>query len=256
MAFIQLSNATVEFPVFNAKGRSLKNAVFNLATGGAIGRDGAGHVIVRALDGVSLTIRDGERVGLVGHNGSGKTTLLRVLSSIYYPTTGRAVIEGVARPFINISLGIDPESTGRENIYIRAALMGIAKSKIAPLVDDIVEFAELGDFIEMPVRTYSSGMYLRLAFTIATVIQPEILIMDEWLSMGDANFQTKAKQRLEELVGKTSILVLASHSRPLLLNNCSRVIWLEHGKVRMDGPAKTVLDGYFGPEGTSAPAAA
>jgi lipopolysaccharide transport system ATP-binding protein len=246
MAYIFLDRVEVDFPIFNAKSRSLKSRMLNIATGGAIASDNSGHIVVRALDNINIEINHGERVGLVGHNGSGKTTLLRVLSKIFLPTFGSAIIEGVPVPLINISLGIDPESTGRENIFIRGALMGMPKKRILDIIDEVIDFAELGDFIEMPVRTYSSGMYLRLAFTIATAIQPEILIMDEWLSAGDESFQIKAKRRFDELVGRTSILVVASHSRDTIQHNCTRAIWMEHGHVKLDGEAEEVLDAYFG----------
>lgn len=246
MTSIQLKNVSVEFPIYNTPSRSLKNRVLNFATGGKIERKSDRLVIVSGLDDISLTFRDGERIGLIGHNGSGKTTLLRVLSGIYIPTHGEAVINGTCISLINISLGIDPDATGYENIRLRAAMMGMSPQEIAEKIDEIAEFSDLGDFLDVPFRTYSSGMQLRLAFATSTAVRPEILIMDEWLSTGDENFKERANQRMEELVGSTKILILASHSRELLTTNCSRVIWLDRGKVRMDGEPAEVLSAYFG----------
>lgn len=246
MTSIQLKNVSVEFPIYNTPSRSLKNRVLNFATGGKIERKSDRLVIVSGLDDISLTFREGERIGLIGHNGSGKTTLLRVLSGIYIPTHGEAVINGTCISLINISLGIDPDATGYENIRLRAAMMGMSPQEIAEKIDEIAEFSDLGDFLDVPFRTYSSGMQLRLAFATSTAVRPEILIMDEWLSTGDENFKERANQRMEELVGSTKILILASHSRELLTTNCSRVIWLDRGKVRMDGEPAEVLSAYFG----------
>lgn len=246
MTSIILTGVSVEFPVFNAASRSLKNRVLSVATGGAIDRRVDGHVIVRGLEDVSFSVNEGDRIGLVGHNGSGKTTLLRVLSGIYKPTSGSAVIDGECVSLINISLGIDPEATGRENIRLRAAMMGMRPIELREQFDGIAEFTGLGDFLDMPFRTYSSGMQLRLAFSTSTAIRPEILVMDEWLSTGDEDFKQKADRRLREIVETTKILVLASHSRELLQKNCNRILWMEHGRVRMDGPPNEVLPAYFG----------
>lgn len=246
MTSITLTGVSVEFPVFNAASRSLKNKFLSVATGGAIDRRDYGHVIIRGLDDVSFSLKEGDRVGLVGHNGAGKTTLLRVLSGIYRPTTGTASIRGECVSLINISLGIDPEATGRENIRLRAAMMGMKPDELRERFDDIAEFTGLGEFLDLPFRTYSSGMQLRLAFSTSTAIRPEILVMDEWLSTGDEDFRHKADTRLREIVDSTKILVLASHSKELLLNNCNRILWMEHGRVRMDGPAEEVLAAYFG----------
>jgi lipopolysaccharide transport system ATP-binding protein len=245
MTSILLQNVSVEFPVFNAGTRSLKNRVLNIATGGIISRRSDGHVVVKSLENICLTLNEGERLGLVGHNGAGKTTLLRVLSGIYSPTHGFAKISGECVSLINISLGIDPEATGRENIRLRAAMMGMSPAELKREFDKVAEFSGLGDFLDMPFRTYSSGMQLRLAFSISTAIRPEILIMDEWLSTGDEEFQAKANERLHDVVSATKILILASHSKELLLNNCDRIVWLEHGRIRMDGPSREVATAYF-----------
>ncbi len=243
---IKFNNVSVEFPIFNASQRSLKNAVLNAATGGQLGTDKAGHTLVKALNNISFEMLDGERVGLIGHNGAGKTTLLRLLSGAYHPTSGITSSQGEIGSLIDISLGIDPEATGIENIYIRSRLLGLTKKETDDKLGDIIEFSELGEFIDMPIRTYSSGMHLRLAFAVATMIRPDILIMDEWLSVGDESFQEKAEARLNELISSTKILVIASHSRELLHRTCNRVIWLEHGQIKMDADTETVLNSYFG----------
>lgn len=244
-AFIHLESVTVDFPIFNASSLSLKNKVLKAVTGGKISTRHDGHVIVRGLENINLKVKSGERLGIVGHNGAGKTTLLRVLSGIYHPTAGRAAIFGHCTSLINISLGIDNEATGRENITLRATLMGMTPKVIEEMMDDVIEFSGLGEFIDMPFRTYSSGMQMRLAFAVSTAIKPQILIMDEWLSTGDQDFQERAKQRMNDIVDSTEILILASHSRDLLLNNCTRVIWMEQGKIKMDGPAHQIVELYF-----------
>jgi lipopolysaccharide transport system ATP-binding protein len=246
MASIRLSNVSVEFPVFNAVTLSLKNRLLSAATGGLIDRRWDGHVIVRGLRDINLTLAEGERLGLVGHNGAGKTTLLRVLSGIYHPTQGISEIDGECVSLINMSLGIDPEATGRENIRLRAAIMGIPAAELCERIDEIAEFSGLGEFLDMPFRTYSTGMQMRLAFSTSTAVRPEILMLDEWLSTGDEDFKEKSNRRLQDIVNSTKILVLASHSKELLLANCNRIIWMEHGHVRRDGPAADVAREYFG----------
>ncbi|MFD1197975.1 ABC transporter ATP-binding protein [Brucella gallinifaecis] len=246
MSLIKLNNVSVEFPIYNSSSRSLKNRVLSIATGGKIERKTDRLVVIRGLERISTTLRDGDRIGLIGHNGSGKTTLLRVLSGIYTPTQGTAYIDGTCVSLINIQLGIDPDATGRENIRLRSAMMGMHPKEIDTKFEEIAEFSGLGDFLDMPFRTYSSGMQLRLAFAASTSVRPEILIMDEWLSTGDENFKERANKRMHELVGSTKILVLASHSRDLLTKNCNRILWLEHGHLKMDGPTQEVLSAYFG----------
>lgn len=246
MAFIEFNDVCVDFPIYNASSRSLKNRLLQVATGGQLGADQQGRVIVRALEGLNFTLKDGDRVGIIGHNGAGKTTLLRLLSGVYEPSSGNARIVGKIGSLIAISLGIDPEFTGRENIYLRGAMLGIEKSEINKQLDEIIEFSELGGFIDMPVRTYSTGMHLRLAFSVSTILRPEILLMDEWLSVGDEGFKHKAESRMKELVQSTNILVIASHSKNLILKTCNRVIWLEHGKIRMDASTAEAVAAYFG----------
>lgn len=246
MASIEFSNVCVDFPIYNANGRSLKNRLIQVATGGQLGADQQGRVVVRALEDLNFSIKDGDRVGLLGHNGAGKSTLLRLLSGVYSPSSGTAHINGDIGSLIDISLGIDPEATGRENIYFRGGLLGMTRSEINSQIEEIIEFSELGNFVDMPLRTYSTGMHLRLAFAVSTIVRPEILLMDEWLSVGDEGFKHKAEVRMTELVQSTNILVIASHSRDLVFHTCNRVIWLDHGKIRMDGDPQSVATAYFG----------
>jgi lipopolysaccharide transport system ATP-binding protein len=231
VARIRAHGLVVEFPIYGASGRSLKNAVMRAATGGLLAKDASERIVVRALNGVSFELREGDRVGLVGHNGSGKTTLLRVLAGAYEPVAGTIEIEGRVASMLSISLGMDPEATGHENIFLRAAIMGMRPHEIAPLIEEIREFSELGDYIHMPLRTYSSGMAMRLAFAISTCVTADIILMDEWLSVGDAGFAKKAQERLARVLDRAKIMVLASHNEELIRDNCNRVIRLDHGEI-------------------------
>jgi lipopolysaccharide transport system ATP-binding protein len=223
--------------------------MIQVATGGIIAPDHTGHMVVQALTNLNFSIQAGERVALLGHNGAGKTTLLGALSRIYSPTSGSVNIHGKVGSLINISLGTDLESTGRENIFLRAAVLGIGRNFIKENFEKIVEFSELGDFVDLPVRTYSAGMKMRLAFAVSTILRPEILLMDEWLSVGDRNFRLKTNARLDEMLKETKILVLATHSKEMALRHCNRAFWLEHGRLKMDGPVKSVIDAYSASSG-------
>ena len=231
MPYIKAHEVIVDFPIYNASHRSLKTVVLRATTGGRIGRDSGNRVVVRAIDQLSFEIREGDRVGLVGQNGSGKTTLLRVISGIYEPQGGTLQVQGRTATLLDLSLGIDPEATGYDNIVFRGILAGLHPRAIKARMSEIAEFTELGDYLDMPVRTYSSGMQIRLAFAVATSVEADILVMDEWLSVGDAEFSKKAAARLERLVEKTPILVLASHNQELVRDVCNRVFRLEHGKM-------------------------
>lgn len=201
------------------------------ATGGRMGSDEQGCIVVRALQNICLDLKEGDRLGVIGHNGAGKSTLLRVISGVYDPTGGSVEVTGKVTSLIDLSLGMDGEATGIENIFLRGALLGFKRRWLSKKIKEIVDFAGLGDFIEMPLRTYSTGMQMRLAFSIATLEQPEILVMDEWLSVGDADFQEKSQQRLNEIIKKTNILVIATHSVELVQRVCNRMIKLERGAM-------------------------
>jgi lipopolysaccharide transport system ATP-binding protein len=246
MTNITLSQASVEIPVFNSASRSLTNSLVRAATGGLLTTHKGGHVSIRALSEISFELRPGDRLGVIGHNGSGKSTLLRLLTGIYSPTSGAVSRSGTIASLMDISFGINQDNTGRENIFLRGKLMGLSKREIDEKIDEIVAFTELGAYINLPVRTYSSGMLLRLAFSVATSIRADIIIMDEWLSVGDEGFADRAQTRLNELVDESEILVIASHSRALIEKTCNRVLWLEHGLVKMLGGTKEVVDAYFG----------
>lgn len=230
MAHISAEGICVEFPIWNPSRRSLKNAVLRATTGGRLARETSTRFIVRALSDLSFEFSRGDRIGLVGRNGSGKTTLLRVLTGIYEPIRGRLEVSGRVSSLLDLSLGMDHEATGLENIVLRGVLMGLSPSAIESKIDEIADFSELGDYLSMPIRTYSSGMLLRLAFAVSTSVAPEILLLDEWLSVGDASFRDKAEGRLVELIESSAIMVLASHDESLIRRFCSRMLRLEHGR--------------------------
>lgn len=246
MAKLKLEHVCVDFPIFNSSSRSLTNSLVSAATGGKITADKQGHVKIRALNEINLEINSGDRLGIVGHNGSGKSTLLRVLAGIYEPTAGRIERHGTIASLVDIGLGISPENTGKENIYLRGQLMGLKNKEIAKKLDEIIDFSQLGDFISLPVRTYSSGMLLRLAFAVSTAITADILIMDEWLSVGDGEFAERAERRLTNLVENAEILILASHSKELIEKTSRRLLWIEKGEIKKIGTMQEVSDHYFG----------
>jgi lipopolysaccharide transport system ATP-binding protein len=246
MANISLHQASVVLPIFNSSSRSITNTLVSAATGGALTAQKGGHISIEALKDLDLEIESGDRLGIIGHNGSGKSTLLRLLSGIYEPSSGKITRSGSISSLVDISLGINPESTGRENIFLRGMLMGLSKKDIDEKIDEIIEFSELGDYINLPVRIYSSGMLLRLAFSVSTSIAADILIMDEWLSIGDGAFAERASNRLRELVDSSEILVIASHTRSLIEETCNKVVWLEHGAIKKVGLVSEITPEYFG----------
>lgn len=232
MAYLSLQNCSLYLPVYGAGNRSLKQMVLSAATGGRIASDSRNITVVEALRDISLEILPGDRVGLVGHNGAGKTTLLRMLAGIYEPTLGTMASEGRVTSLLDVTLGLDYEATGYENIILRGLILGASKAEMSRLTPSIAEFSELGDYLSMPVRTYSSGMVLRLAFSIVTSIHADVLLMDEWLSVGDAAFVEKAEGRMKEFVGRASILVLASHNAKIIGDLCNVLLTLEHGSIK------------------------
>jgi lipopolysaccharide transport system ATP-binding protein len=232
MVFISLSNCSLHLPVYGSGNRSLKQMVLSAATGGRIAASSRSITVVEALRNITLDIRPGDRVGLVGHNGAGKTSLLRMLAGIYEPTFGTMKSSGRVTSLLDVTLGMDHEATGYENIIIRGLIMGASKQQMRDLTDSIAEFSGLGDYLNMPVRTYSSGMVLRLAFAIVTSVEADVLLMDEWLSVGDAEFVLKAEERMKTFVGKASILVLASHNASIIDDLCNVRLTLEHGQIK------------------------
>jgi lipopolysaccharide transport system ATP-binding protein len=241
---VKFDRVSLEFPIYSPRGRSLKRSVLQLTTGGRIGLDARDRAVISALNDISFNVEHGERIGIVGHNGAGKSTLLRAIAGVYEPARGMISVCGKVGSLIDLTLGMDMEATGYENIRIRSLLLGLSRTEIAEYTDEIAQATELGEFLSMPIRTYSSGMLLRLAFAISTSVAPDILLMDEWIGVGDASFLKKAHDRLLGLVGRTGILFLASHSPPMIMDNCTRAIWLEKGEMRADGSPAEVLREY------------
>lgn len=232
MALIKARGLTVEFPIYGfTSHRSLKKSLLNVATGGMLARDTSDHVVVRALDDLDFEFHEGDRVGLIGHNGSGKTTLLQVLAGIYEPVGGELTVNGEITSMLGISLGMDGDVTGLENIYLRGRLLGLSRGRMDAMVDDIADFAGIGNYLHLPLRTYSSGMAMRLAFSVMTSVEADIILMDEWLSVGDAEFVQKAQARLIHVVDKARMVVIASHDLALIENQCNVILSLEHGKI-------------------------
>jgi ABC-2 type transport system ATP-binding protein len=244
---IHTEDAWVEFPIFDAKSRSLKKTLLGGA-GGTIGRNTSNVLVIEALKDITLSLRTGDRVGLVGHNGAGKSTLLRLLSGIYEPTRGKAVVKGRVAPIFDLGVGMDPEISGYENIIIRGLFLGETRKKMASKVDEIAEFTELGEYLSMPLRTYSTGMRVRLAMGVVTSIDPEILLLDEGIGAVDADFLKKAQTRLQKLVERSGILVFASHSTEFLARLCKTAIWIDHGSIKMMGAIEDVVREYEGAE--------
>jgi len=243
-ASLCLRDVSVEFPIYSGGSRSLRKVLFHSTTQGNLARDASDRITVLALNGVTLDVKHGDRLAIIGANGAGKSTLLKVLAGIYAPTGGRMHSSGRVSALLTASVGLNPDATGRENIIIRGMYMDVHPRDMSAHVDEIIEFTELGSFIDMPVRTYSAGMMVRLCFAVATSLRPEILLMDEWLAAGDAAFLHKARQRMEDFLSGTSILVLASHSLSLLNEWCNRAILLDQGRIVAAGGVEEVSAVY------------
>lgn len=219
--------------------------VTNIFLSGRLSEDKHKKIYVQSLRDISFSIKGGERVGLIGTNGAGKTTLLRTMSGIYEPVSGHLRIEGHISSLLDPSVGMNPELTGRENIRLRCYIDGVPHKQMNEIEEKVIEFSELGSYIDLPVKTYSSGMNLRLGFGLITAIDPQILLMDEWFMTGDEGFMLKATHRLENIVKKSQILIISTHSPQILIKWCNRIIWLEQGFLKMDGTPQEVLPVYL-----------
>ena len=235
---IEVNDVTMRFHMNTDRILSLKEFVTAALRGKLEFKD------LTALNHVSFTVKKGETVGLIGHNGAGKSTMLKVISGILEPSEGKVVTHGNIVPMLELGSGFDFDLTGRENIFLNGAILGYSEEFLKAKYDEIVEFSELGEFIEMPIRNYSSGMLARLAFSVAAEVQPEILIVDEILSVGDANFQEKSRKRMMELMSGGTTVLFVSHNLEQIREMCSRVVWLEHGTIQMVGDTKEVCDVY------------
>ena len=243
-AVVRLDGVSVVFPVYQAGSRSLKKRVLFHSSAGKIGRDARDQVVIEALNDISLSLMVGDRLALIGANGAGKTTLLRTIAGIYEPVRGEVTTHGRISPMLDISLGIDADLDGYDNIRTRALLLGLSPSAIELRLPEIAEFTGLGDYLDMPVRTYSAGMILRLSFAVATCFEPEILLMDESILAGDAHFLSKAEARIQAFIERASVLVLASHNLELSSRWCTKGIWLAQGRIREFGPIDSVITKY------------
>jgi ABC-type polysaccharide/polyol phosphate transport system ATPase subunit len=239
MARIELENVSLTFRVRPSGRITLKEFLIR-----QVRRSASPIIKVRALQDVSLALREGQRVGIIGHNGAGKSTLLKLLAGIYPPTHGKRIVEGRISSLFDIALGFEGDASGWENISYRGYLQGETPRSMRDKIKPIAEFSELGDFLNMPVRYYSAGMMVRLAFSIATAIEPEILLVDEVLSVGDMAFQEKARTRMREMMAKAQLIVAVSHDLPSLTKLCDQGVWMDHGRVRQVGPMPEVIRAY------------
>lgn len=242
MERVRLENVSLAYPIFSGNSRSLSEKLFaTLPVGGRLAHDARNHKLLTALHDVCLSLADGDRVALIGHNGAGKSTLLRVLAGVYEPTGGEIEVRGRIATLFDINLGMDESATGIECVYLRGTFLGLSPQEIGRALPDIAEFSGLGPYLGMPVGTYSAGMRLRLAFSISTLIRPDILLVDELIGGGDQAFRRRAQGRLAELFTRSSVLVMATHNRNLIEEYCNRAIWLDHGSVRLSGSVDEVF---------------
>jgi lipopolysaccharide transport system ATP-binding protein len=244
-ALVEVSGVSLDFPLYHAAGRSLKKMLLH-SVARRTGEDARHRVVVKALRDISLNLASGDRLGLIGGNGAGKTTLLRVMAGIYEPYSGAVRVQGSLNAMIDPQMGMNVNLTGRENIMLRGLYGGLEADEIEQLQEDVRVFADMDEFIDLPVRIYSAGMVIRLGFALATAIRPQVLLMDEWLLAGDASFMERARIRLEDMVRGAEILVLSTHNTDAMLDWCTRVIWMDEGRIREDGPAEQVMEHYLG----------
>ena len=234
MALIELENVSLDYPIYGTSSRSFKSTILNAATGGVL-KNQEKVLNVQALNQLSFKLKDGDRLGLVGHNGAGKSSLLRLLAHIYAPSSGKFHIKGNTSCLFDVMVGLDPFLSGIENIKLRGLIHGLSSKMIRKAIPEITEFAELGEFIQMPLRTYSSGMLLRLGFSIVTHFKTEILLIDEVVNVGDSNFLEKAKKRMKDLINETKIVVISTHDNQIIKEFCNRILCLDHGRVKFLG---------------------
>ena len=245
MAHVNLENCVVDVPIYHGRQRSIKNVVIDAFKGGGSKRPEFSSATFRVLDIPSLELKRGDKVALLGDNGAGKTSLLKLIASIYLPTHGSAEISGKVASFLNINVGLDQEFTGRENIFLKGAIMGVAKTLVEEKLNEIISFAELETVIDQPMRTYSTGMQMRLSFSIAVAFTFDILLMDEWISVGDQSFQKKAHEKLSLAAETADLFVIATHSPSVVAEFCNRAIILSGGKIVKDGLFIDVAEKYF-----------
>ena len=239
---IQFDNVSLKFKLYSAKGTSLKEALVNRLLKRHYVKEVEKEFL--AINSLTLKIASGDRLGIIGDNGAGKSTLLKIITRIYEPTDGNISVNGKVAPLIELGAGFNPELSGYDNIFLNGAIMGIQKNEMSQMVDSIIEFAELDDFIHVPIKYYSTGMYMRLAFTIATEISPEILIVDELFAGGDIHFVRKAEKRIMDLIDSSQIVIMVSHSMDLIKKICNRCVLLERGQLIADGTPADVIEHY------------
>lgn len=236
MARIIVKNLSLQFRIYHENGTSLKEYFANTFHKHRLPPMSE----FLALDDLSFSVQDGQRVGVIGRNGAGKSTLLKTICKIYEPTTGSIEVCGRIAPLLEIGAGFNPEFTGRENIYFYGAILGYNKNQLKEIEQEVIDFAELAEFIDVPVKYYSTGMYMRLAFSLATTVKPDILVLDELFVGGDASFVKRGKARMNSMIDQSNLMILVSHDTTLLRSLCSRFIWLEHGRIMLDGDASVV----------------
>lgn len=241
MSSIQIENLSIKFRIYHDRSPSLKDSFANFFKRN---RHSA-YSDLLAIKKVSFEVKAGDRIGLVGHNGAGKSTLLKALCRVYEPSEGKITVSGRVAPLLEIGAGFHPEFTGRENIYLNGSILGFSRQELAEIEPEVIDFAELEEFIDTPVKYYSTGMYMRLAFSLATAMHPDILVLDEIFAGGDAAFMVKAKARMHALIDKASIMIMVSHDHLLIQSLCNRVIWLDHGSIIADGPPAEVIERYL-----------
>ena len=241
MSHIHVENLSIKFRIYHDRSPSLKDYFANLIKR----KRQTAYSDFHAVKSVSFDIKAGSRVGIIGHNGAGKSTLLKALCRVYEPSDGKVSIVGRLAPLLEIGAGFHPEFTGRENIYLNGAILGYTKQQLSEMEPEVIAFAELEEFIDTPVKYYSTGMYMRLAFSLATAMHPDILVLDEIFAGGDAAFMAKAKIRMHALIDKADIMILVSHDHLLVKSLCNRVIWMDHGRVVADGTPEVVVDFYL-----------